>query len=164
MVKLRGSLPDNLNFVLTVTRILPANAPSSGAMTLALTASERTRSRHRFRTEEGTEVGLNLPRGTVLRDGDLLVGEEQILVRVIAKPEPVILVTSEAYFRLIKAAYHLGNRHVSLEMTPTHLKLAPDPVLEAMLAQLGGLSLQAATLPFEPESGAYRQGAGHSHD
>ncbi|NJL46107.1 MAG: urease accessory protein UreE, partial [Leptolyngbyaceae cyanobacterium SM2_3_12] len=101
--------------MLTVIRTLPADAQASVVMTLALTACERHRSRHRFRAEDGTPVILNLPRGTVLRGNDLLVGEDHQLVRVVAKPEPVIVVTADSCLQLIRAAYHLGNRHVPLE-------------------------------------------------
>jgi urease accessory protein len=82
---------------------------------------------------------------------------------VVAKPEPVVVVTALAGFDLMRAVYHLGNRHVSLQLAPESLRLEPDPVLEAMLTQLGGLELATATLPFEPETGAYRS-VSHSHD
>lgn len=136
--------------------------------TLSLTASDRAKSRHRFTADDGTAVYLNLPRGTVLRGGDLLGGDDEAVIRVVAKPESVVVVEAQSSFDLLRAAYHLGNRHVSLELAPDSLKLEPDPVLEALLQQLGGLELTAATLPFEPEAGAYRAAApshyGHSHD
>ncbi len=138
--------------------------------TLSLTASDRAKSRHRFTADDATPVYLNLPRGTVLRGGDLLGGgdqDEQMVIRIVAKPEPVVVVKAHTSFDLLRAAYHLGNRHVSLELAPDRLKLEPDPVLEAMLNQLGGLDLTTATLPFEPEAGAYRAAIpshSHSHD
>ncbi len=139
-------------------------ADNSVVATLSLTAADRAKSRHRFTTDEGTSVYLNLPRGTVLRGGDLLGSDTDEWIRVIAKPEPVVVVTAPSSFELLRAAYHLGNRHVALELAPESLKLEPDPVLEGMLAQLGGLTLAPATLPFEPETGAYRSsGPSHSH-
>lgn len=130
--------------------------------TLLLTASDRAKSRHRFTADDGTPVYLNLPRGTVLREGDRLGGEDETVICIVAKPEPVVVVKAQSSFDLLRAAYHLGNRHVSLELAPDHLTLEPDPVLEAMLHQLGGLELTPDNLPFEPEAGAYRS-ATHSH-
>jgi urease accessory protein len=148
--------------VLTVIRTLPPNPAVAVVATLLLTADERTKSRHRFYAEDGTPVYLNLPRGTVLQSHDLLATAANQLVRVVAKPQPVVVVTAQSSFQLMRAAYHLGNRHVTLEMAPDSLKLEPDPVLENMLVQLGGLSLTTATLPFEPEAGAYRSAHAHA--
>ncbi|MBD1876076.1 urease accessory protein UreE [Nodosilinea sp. FACHB-131] len=154
--------------MLTVNRILPPDRAAPVVATLSLTASDRAKSRHRFVADDGTAVYLNLPRGTVLRGGDLLGGDAETVIRIVAKPEPVVVVKAPSSFDLMRAAYHLGNRHVSLELALDSLKLEPDPVLEAMLQQLGNLELTPATLPFEPEAGAYRTAApspyGHSHD
>ncbi|WOD41012.1 urease accessory protein UreE [Nodosilinea sp. E11] len=151
--------------MLTVTRLLPANADTPVVATLSLTAGDRAKSRHRFTADDGTPVYLNLPRGTVLRGGDLLGSDAEVWLRVVAKPEPVVVVTAQSGFDLLRAAYHLGNRHAQLELSPNGLKFEPDPVLEAMLTQLGGLALTTTTLPFEPEAGAYRAMApGHNHD
>lgn len=128
---------------------------SSLPLLLWLTAEERTRSRHRFLTEDRTLVYLQLPRGTTLQDGDLLTPEtDDLLVKVAAKPEPVLTVTSDDSLDLLRAAYHLGNRHVSLEITPNYLRLTPDSVLEGMLIQLG-LKVVAEVAPFCPQGGAY---------
>lgn len=148
--------------MLTVNRILPPDSDAPAVATLSLTASDRAKSRHRFTADDGTPVYLNLPRGTVLRGGDLLGSDDKTAIRVVAKPEPVVVVTAQSSFDLMRAAYHLGNRHVSLELAPDCLTLEPDPVLEALLHQLGGLELTTATLPFEPEAGAYRS-TPHSH-
>jgi urease accessory protein len=127
---------------------------------LWLSAEERTRSRHHFTTEDKTPIYLQLPRGTILQDGDLLTSEtDDILVKVVAKPEPVLTVTSNDSLNLLLAAYHLGNRHVSLEITPTYLRLTPDSVLEGMLTQLG-LQVVAEVAPFCPQGGAYS----HHHE
>lgn len=141
--------------MLTLTQRKPSNANAVVSFTLALTASERTKSRHRFEKEDGQAVFLRLPRGTVLRDGDLLQAEtDNCLVRVTAKPEPVLTITSHKPLDLLRAAYHLGNRHVPVEITATYLRLSPDPVLRTMLEQLG-MEVQEAVLPFQPEQGAY---------
>lgn len=146
--------------MLTFTQRLPANPATTVDLTLALTAEERTRSRRRYDTLEGQMLYLQLPRGTVLRDGDLLCSEVgDRWLRITAKPEPVLTVTGKTSLDLLKAAYHLGNRHVPLEMTATYVRLAPDPVLRSMLEQLG-LNVLEEILPFQPEAGAY---SGHSH-
>lgn len=145
--------------MLTFTQRKPPNPDTVVTLTLALTAEECIRSRHRFETEDGQAVFLRLPRGTVLRDGDILQDETNgSSVRVTAKPEPVLTVTAFKELDLLRAAYHLGNRHVPLEMTTSYLRLSPDPVLRTMLEQLG-LEVREEILPFQPETGAY----GHHH-
>jgi len=129
------------------------------SLTLSLTAEDRTRSRHHFETDDGQLVYLQLPRGTVLRDGDLLQADDGAIVRVLAKPEPVLTVTAQTALDLLQAAYHLGNRHVSLEIASTYLRLSPDPVLHDLLVHRG-LHIIEEIQPFQPESGAYGQ---HQH-
>ncbi|XWK88253.1 MAG: urease accessory protein UreE [Phormidium sp.] len=140
--------------MLTLTQRLPANPDAVVSHTLSLTAEERTRSNYRFETEAGLVLLLRLPRGMVLRDRDLLQSENGILVRVVAKPEPVLTITGKNTLELLRAAYHLGNRHVALEITPTYLRLSADSVLQAMLEHLG-LEVTPEIKPFEPEMGAY---------
>lgn len=125
---------------------------------LSLTAEERTRSRFQFQAENGQAVHLNLPRGTTLRDGDWLESDTGKLAKIAAKPEPVLVVTSDSFLDLLQAAYHLGNRHVALEITKTSLCLLPDPVLQHLLEHRG-LQMTHETIPFHPEIGAY----GHNH-
>ncbi len=140
--------------MLTLTQRNVSNPDIAVNRTLALTAEERTRSRHRLEIEDGT-VFLRLPRGTVLRNGDILADETTgSLVRIVAKPEPVLTVLDSKQLNLLKAAYHLGNRHVAVEITPSYLRLSPDPVLKAMLEQLG-LEVKEEISPFQPETGAY---------
>lgn len=145
--------------ILTLTQRLPRDAKSLVTLTLPLTAEERTRSRHRFETAEGQAVYLQLPRGSVLQDGDLLQSDDGAIVRVSAKPEPVLTVTAPTSLQLLQAAYHLGNRHVPLEITSTYLRLSPDSVLHALL-QHRGLTVTEEIQPFQPEAGAY---GGHQH-
>ncbi|MBE9051613.1 urease accessory protein UreE [Nostocales cyanobacterium LEGE 11386] len=145
--------------MLTFTQRHPPNPDVVVTFTLALTAEERTRSRHRWETEDGKVVFLRLPRGTVLRDGDILQDEtNDSLMRVAAKAEPVLTVLAATPLLLMRAAYHLGNRHVPVEITSSYLRLSPDSVLQTMLVQLG-LEIKAEILPFQPELGAY----GHNH-
>jgi urease accessory protein len=146
--------------MLTLTRRLPPDPNLNSAHKLALTAEERTRSRFRFATEDGVTVQLVLPRGTVLRDGDWLRADDSAtLVHVRAKPEPVITARAPDAPTLLRAAYHLGNRHVPVEVGKDYLRIAPDSVLADMLAQLG-LAIVEEVVPFQPEAGAY---GGHSH-
>lgn len=127
---------------------------------LVLPFDRRQKSRLRTRLESGTEVGLFLERGTMLRDGDFLLTENNLLVRVVAALEQVYLVRCDSPFQLMRAAYHLGNRHVPLEIGDGWLKLKRDSVLRDMLLGLGA-SVSDAELPFDPEAGAY--GGGHTH-
>ncbi|WOB43576.1 urease accessory protein UreE [Thermoleptolyngbya oregonensis NK1-22] len=137
-------------------------------LTLLLTAEERVRSRHYFESLEGVPCSLQLPRGTVLRDGDVLLAASGERVRVVARPEPVVTVTAHTPLALLRAAYHLGNRHVPLEVAETYLRFSPDSVLQDMVAKMG-LHLQLEERPFQPETGAYEglgfggQEPGHSH-
>ena len=148
--------------MLTVTRRLSPEETAAfdlALITLSLTADERTRSRHRFTTDDGQPVLLQLPRGTVLADGDILVSEltpaaSNLAIRVLAKAEPVLSVTASTPLALLRGAYHLGNRHVPLEVAADYLRLMPDPVLADLLTQLG-LQVEPAITPFHPEAGAY---------
>jgi urease accessory protein len=145
--------------MLTFTTHLPANPDAVVSFTLPMTADDRTRSRHRFETDAGQMLNLHLPRGTVLRDRDLLQSEDgSCLVLVTAKPEPVLTVRASTPLLLLRAAYHLGNRHVSLEVTDNYLRFSPDSVLQGMLEKMG-LEVTQEIVPFQPEMGAY----GHSH-
>ena len=147
--------------MLIFTQRQPPNPNLSISLTLALTAEERTRSRHRFPACDGQMVCLRLPRGTVLQDGDILLDVTNgISIRIIAKSEPVLTVTAQNQLDLMRAAYHLGNRHVQLEITPKYLRLSPDSILRQMLEKLG-LQVAEEILPFQPETGAY--GHHHSH-
>ena len=146
--------------MLTFTQRLMADPDVVVSFTLALTAEERTKSRHRFEMEDGQVLYLRLPRGTLLRDGDLLLAEtDSSLVRVTAKPEPIFTVTATTSLELLRAAYHLGNRHVPIEITETYLRISPDSVLQTMLEHMG-MKVQEAILPFQPEIGAYGK---HTH-
>ncbi len=116
---------------------------------LALDAEERTRSRLKFTATDGTVFKLDLPRGTVL-------GHErgQWCVQVVAKPESVVTVRATDGLTYLRAAYHLGNRHVPLEITRDYLRFSPDSVLEDMVKQMG-LTITQEIVPFQPERGAY---------
>jgi urease accessory protein len=130
---------------------------------LVLPFAERSKSRLRAVLDNGEEAALFLPRGTVLRGGDLLVAEDGSFVEVQAAAESVLQVRSNDPHALMRAAYHLGNRHTPVEVGRDYLRLEFDPVLADMLARLG-VSAERAELPFEPEAGAYGGGHKHGHD
>ena len=137
------------------------------APTLTLDWDLRQKSRFDCEDSEGRRIGVFLPRGTLLRGGDLLLTLDGTLLRVIAAPQPLLRITpgpEGSPFDLLRAAYHLGNRHVPIELNPDHLKIEPDHVLADMLAQMG-LLVEAVYDAFEPEAGAYGEHAtlGHSH-
>lgn len=125
-----------------------------------LSFDTRQKSRFRATLNNGTDIGADLPRTGILRSGSLIATPSGEILRVDAKAERLICVTAPTQFDLLKAAYHLGNRHVPLMLTPTALYFEPDHVLAEMVEGLG-LAVNEVEHPFEPESGAYAQ---HSHD
>ena len=126
----------------------------------------RRKSRFDAVDSQGRRLGVFLPRGSVLRGGDVLVAEDGSLVLVKAAAQPVLVVTAcpehGTPFDLTRAAYHLGNRHVQLELRADHLKLEPDHVLAELLRQMH-LIVNESNDAFEPEAGAYAS-AGRTHD
>lgn len=121
----------------------------------------RQKSRLRARLDSGEEVALLLPRGEILRGGDLLAASDGRVIEVIAAPEKLLHVTCATPVELARCAYHLGNRHVPVEVGEGYLRLAADHVLEELLKKLGA-EVSAIEAPFEPEPGAYA--GGHRHD
>jgi urease accessory protein len=142
------------------------------ASTLTLDWDTRQKSRFDATDSQGRALGVFLPRGAVVRGGDVLVAEDGSLVRVQAAPQAVLRITAcsehGSPFDLTRAAYHLGNRHVPIELQPDHLKIEPDHVLADMLRAMH-MTVVAVSEPFEPENGAYgdhgasSDGHGHGH-
>jgi urease accessory protein len=136
------------------------------ASTVELDWDVRQKSRFDCIDSSGRSLGVFLPRGTVVRGGDMLVAEDGSLVRVIAAPQAVLKITHcsahGSPFDLTRAAYHLGNRHVQIELRPDHLKIEPDHVLADMLRAMH-LIVNEVTEAFEPENGAYSSHGSHSH-
>jgi urease accessory protein len=164
-------IPDN-PAMLTINKLIPrgrglAKVLLQRAPTVALDWDVRQKSRFDATDSSGRALAVFLPRGTQVRGGDVLVGEDGSLVVVQAAAQPVLVVRHcaehGAPFDLMRAAYHLGNRHVALELQPDHLKLEPDHVLAEMLRNQH-LIVSEAQAAFEPEGGAYGQGHGHGHD
>ena len=139
------------------------------APTLTLDWDQRQRSRFEAEDSTGRRIAVILPRGQLLRGGDALLTENGELLKVVAAPQPVLQVrwcsAHGTPFDLMRAAYHLGNRHVPLELQAELLQLEPDPVLAEMLRRQH-MIVSEAMAPFEPEGGAYgaeAAGGGHHH-
>ncbi|MBO9552557.1 urease accessory protein UreE [Pseudomonas sp.] len=146
--------------MIVLTRRIEASESATGTVTLDV--DSRIKSRLRVTLDDGREAGLMLERGHLLRGGELLAdasGEQ--VIRVLAAPEAVSTVRCTDPHLLARAAYHLGNRHVPLQIDPGLLRYQHDHVLDDMLRGLG-LTVEAEQAPFEPEAGAY-QSAPHSH-
>jgi urease accessory protein len=126
---------------------------------LVLPFDLRIRSRLRTRLASGEEAVLKTERGAVLRGGECLKSEDGRVVRVSAAQEKVLHIACVNQFELTRAAYHLGNRHVPVEIGDRYLRIAADHVLGDMLLGLGA-KVEEMDAPFEPESGAY---GGHGH-
>ena len=138
------------------------------ASTVELDWDVRQKSRFDASDSLGRSIGVFLPRGSVVRGGDVLVAQDGSLIKVLAAPQAVLVVRHCAEhgtpFDLLRAAYHLGNRHVQLELQPDHLKFEPDHVLADMLRSMQ-LIVTEEQAAFEPEGGAYAaQGHAHGHD
>jgi urease accessory protein len=135
------------------------------AASIELDWDVRQKSRFEATNSAGQQVGVFLPRGTVVRGGDMLVAQDGSLIKVLSAPQTVLKITHcpqhGTAFDLIRAAYHLGNRHVPIELQPDHLKIEPDHVLADMLRAMH-LTVNEVCEPFEPENGAYATG-GHRH-
>jgi len=127
---------------------------------LKLPFDSRQKSRLRTKLVSGEEVALLLPRGEVLRGGDLVTASDGRVIEVVAEPEKLLHVESDS---LPKVAYHLGNRHVPVQVGEGFLRIAEDHVLEEMLRKLGA-KVSRVDAPFEPEAGAYAGGHQHQHD
>jgi len=171
--------PTVMSTLLTINKLIAQGRGLSRvllarAATVSLDWDVRQKSRFDATDSQGRTLGVFLPRGAVVRGGDVLVAEDGSLIAVQAAPQPVLVVTHCAEhgssFDLVRAAYHLGNRHVPLELKADHLKLEPDHVLADLLRQMH-LTVSEAQAPFEPESGAYVATAaagghdhGHAHD
>ena len=130
---------------------------------LVLPFDLRQKSRLRVTLKSGVEAALMLDRGTILRGGDLLKAEDGKVVQIVAAEQPVTDVKAETQQALMCAAYHLGNRHVPLQVGDGWLRLEQDHVLKEMLIGLGMTTIDQLA-PFEPEAGAYGGGHRHHHD
>ncbi|HVX93538.1 MAG TPA: urease accessory protein UreE [Polyangia bacterium] len=146
--------------MLHLTELLTAGTPTG---TATLTLDERRRSRLRLTLDDGREAALLLPRGSALREGDLLRADEGDVIVVRAASESLSMASTTDAHTLLRGAYHLGNRHVPVQIGDGWLAYEHDHVLDDMVRGLG-LTVEARRAPFEPEGGAFRhEGNGHAH-
>ncbi len=157
--------------MLSIHKLLPAGrglAPVlvKRAARVTLDWDVRQKSRFDATDSQGRALGVFLPRGHCARGGDVLVAEDGSLIVVDAAPQRVLRVTAcpdhGTPFDLLRAAYHLGNRHVALELRPDHLQFEPDHVLADLLRRMH-LIVTEVDAAFEPETGAYAAGAQPAH-
>ena len=161
--------------MIQISKLLPQGAGLAPVLLKRASSVEldwdvRQKSRFDAVDSLGRQLGVFLPRGTLVRGGDVLVAEDGSMIRVIAAPQNVLRITACAAhgspFDLTRAAYHLGNRHVPIELKPDHLKIEPDHVLADMLRAMH-LIVNEVEEAFEPEGGAYSAGGHsdrHAHD
>ena len=144
--------------------VLPAGTWSGDAADRVLVDFDR---RHRRRIELATEGGdavlLDLPQAVRLRDGDGLRLEDGRIVRVEARPEKLLDIHAHDAAGLVRIAWHLGNRHLPVQMLGAHIRIRDDHVIAEMIRGLGG-HVNEIEAPFDPEAGAYAGGHQHHHD
>lgn len=145
--------------MIELTRLLDKNLNADGCLTLPI--EQRVRSRLRVKLDDGRDVGLFLPRGNLLRGGDRLGSDDGLVIEIVAAAETVSTLRCHDSTLLARAAYHLGNRHIPLQIEKDWLRYQHDHVLDDMLRQMG-FEVIVEQAPFEPEAGAYQQAA-HSH-
>jgi urease accessory protein len=146
--------------LLTQVDVIP---PTTDVPCLILPFDARKKSRQLVRLDSGEEIGILLPPGTILRDGDVIESENGSLFKIRAASEELMSVTATDSFQLLRAAYHLGNRHAAVQLQPDRILLPLDPVLKEMLLGLG-LTVAIVSEQFTPETGAYGGGHKHGHD
>lgn len=150
-----------VGLIMIVARLESPPAQGDAEDMLVLPFELRQKARQRVRLGSGRDAGLDLPRGTVLYDGDTLVSEQGLRIKVVAARENISIARIGDSLLLARIAYHLGNRHVPVQILPDRLIYLHDHVLDEMVRGLGG-AVTVAAQPFEPEEGAYH-GGGHSH-
>ncbi len=128
---------------------------------LELPFEQRQKTRFRARLASGETVAVLLPRGEVLRGGDRVAASDGRVIAIVAEPESLLHIECSSASELARAAYHLGNRHVAVQVGAGFLRIAHDHVLENMLRQLGA-KVSSISAPFEPEAGAYA--GAHEHE
>jgi len=146
--------------MLKLTRKIADNTTATTSLTLPW--SQRIKSRQRVRLDSGEEAGLFLERGVILRNGDCLATDDGMLVQIRSAAETVSTVRCDTPLQLARICYHLGNRHVDLEISERQVRYPHDHVLDDMVRQMG-LAVVVEQAPLEPETGAYDSGHGHQH-
>lgn len=149
--------------MIELVQVIGNNLPGCEALPcVELPMDLRIKSRQRVELDSGVSAGIFLTRGTLLRDGDIVQGRGGERVRIVAAQEKVSTARCEDSLLLAKAAYHLGNRHVPIQIAAGFVRYQHDHVLDDMLRQQG-LEITVEMSPFEPEAGAYLQQGPHHH-
>ena len=136
---------------------------SSATGSVLLDFDMRHRRRIALQTESGCDFLLDLPQAVRLREGDGLILDRGGVVRVRAKPEPLLEISAGDAATLVRIAWHLGNRHLPVQVAGPRLRIRADHVIAEMVTQLGGNAVPVEA-PFDPEAGAYAGGHHHTHD
>jgi urease accessory protein len=143
--------------------ILPAGSWSDPIDEVLIDFDRRHRRRIVLTTQAGRDLLIDFPQAARLRDGDGLVLDDGGIVRVRARPEPLLEVHAHDDGELVRIAWHLGNRHLPVQLFSDRIRIRADHVIQNMIEGLGG-HVEAIDAPFDPEAGAYAPGAGHHHD
>ncbi|MCY4446908.1 MAG: urease accessory protein UreE [Rhodobacteraceae bacterium] len=145
--------------MIKIVKRIKSGTPA-GQITLPLELRVKARLKHRL--DDGREAGIFLDRGPIMRDGDLLAAQDGSVIKVVAAPEEVSVVQTNNAHLFARACYHLGNRHVPLQILNNELRYHHDTVLDDLMVKLGLLP-KPMVCPFEPEPGAYGD-HGSDHD
>ena len=146
------------------SQVLPAGAFTAAPRdTVLIDFDRRHRRRIVLRTEAGQDLLIDLPQAVRLRDGDGLVLDDGGIILVQARPEPLLDIHAHDAAALVRIAWHLGNRHLPVQLLGAHLRIRRDHVIADMVRTLGG-HVHEIEAPFDPEAGAYAGGHSHSHD
>jgi len=145
------------------TSVLPAGSWSDATDEVLIDFDRRHRRRIVLTTQGGKQLLIDFPQAVRLRDGDGLALEGGGYVRVRARPEPLLEIHAHDEAELIRIAWHLGNRHLPVQLLGDRIRIRADHVIQDMVEGLGG-HVEAIDAPFDPEAGAYAPGAGHHHD
>ena len=148
--------------MIRASSVLPAGSWSDPADEVLIDFDRRHRRRIVLTTEAGREVLIDFAQAVRLRDGDGLALEGGGVVRVRARPEPLLEIHAHDDSELVRIAWHLGNRHLPVQLLGDRIRIRADHVIKDMVEGLGG-HVEAVEAPFDPEAGAYAPGAGHHH-
>jgi len=151
--------------LIRTNQVLPAGTWDTARMVdrILIDFDRRHRRRIVLATEAGQDILLDLPQAVRLRDGDGLLLDGSGIVLVQARPEPLLDIHTHDAAALVRIAWHLGNRHLPVQLLGAHLRIRRDHVIADMVRTLGG-HVAEIEAPFDPEAGAYAGGHSHSHD
>ena len=154
------AMPDTVRAI----QVLPRGTwdTSTAADRVLIDYDRRHRRRISLTTEAGRAVLLDLPQAVRLRDGDALALDDGGLVRVCARPEPLLEIHAHEEGELVRIAWHLGNRHLPVQLLGDRIRIRADHVIAEMVEGLGGHA-EPIDAPFDPEPGAYAGGHQHHH-